>query len=71
MDAIEVCPGYLPEPALKLSSNGNTSAQCKLNPNTLYWFNVIPAKYSANQGQWVSGFTGASARFAVTIYSVN
>jgi len=58
-------------PALKLSSNGSTTAQCKLNANTVYWFNVIPAKYSSTQGQWVSGFTGANAQFGVTIYSVN
>lgn len=58
-------------PALKLSSNGSRTAQCVLNQNTQYYFNMIPAKFSTTQGKWLNFFTGAAAVFAVTMYSVN
>lgn len=65
-----ICAGTN-NPALKLSSNGSTTTQCKLNTNTVYWFNIVPAKYSEAAGLWINSFSPPTAQFATTIYLTN
>lgn len=52
-----------------LSSNGSTTAQCKLNTSQEYWVNVIPAKNGTSG--WYTGCTSAACAIGVTIYQTN
>lgn len=56
-------------PTLKVSSNGSTTSDCVLNPNTTYWFNAVAAKYGTSG--WYSNCDTAQCNVAVTLYSVN
>jgi len=56
-------------PALKVTSNGNTTSNCVLSQNTTYWLNVIPAKYGTSG--WYTGCDTSQCQLGVTLYSVN
>lgn len=58
-------------PTLQFGSAGSVTNCPNLDPNTQYWFNVIPAKYSATQGKWLQSCTGTSCQFGFYAAKLN
>jgi|SRR6185369_10900015 len=58
-------------PALRISSNGSTTAQCKLDPNKTYFFNFVSAKLSTTGAGWYSNCGKAFCKSSLTWYITN
>ncbi len=52
-------------PGVQITSNNAPQSCANLDPNTQYWFNVIPSKYSTTQGRWVKSCTSSSCQLGL------